>query len=78
MFCHHAICARCKYLYIDKLAPCTSAKTLSFRIVVYFEISCNFEPKSYVDISAHFDDKNRSFTSVTKSLPMWYDLMIKC
>lgn len=45
-------CARCKYLYIDKLAPCIAYKILLFRYFDCFRNSCNFEPEFYADKSA--------------------------
>ena len=44
-----ALSARCKYLYIDRLAPCTKAKLLSDKEFDMLYLICNFEPEFDAD-----------------------------
>lgn len=46
---HRNITSRCKYLYIDRLAPCTEAKILKVKYFVNTNFICTFEPKIYAD-----------------------------
>ena len=43
------ISARCKYLYIDRLAPCTKTNVLIYKDFVKSKLICTFEPKIYAD-----------------------------
>lgn len=49
--------ARCKYLYIDKLAPCTKANTLKTKYFVNMKIICIFEHKIYAEVHRSKVDK---------------------